>query len=154
MKTIVLGVGNPILRDDGVGIHVANTIEKELYNSNVKIDVAFTGGMNLLDLIRGHDQAILIDAMIMKNKKIGEVGLFDINNFNTFHTSNPHDVSLSEAINLAKKLGDNNIPKEIKIVGINIGKFSYEFGENLSCEVEKAIPKAVDIVKKEVKKYE
>lgn len=154
MNTIILGIGNPILKDDGVGIHVANSIEKELTNSNIKIDVAFTGGMNLLDLMRGYDKAILIDAMRMKNKKIGEVGLFDSNNFDTFHTCNPHDVSLNEAINLAKKLGDDNIPKEIKIVGINIGEFSYEFGENLSCEVEKAIPKAINIVKKEVEKYE
>ena len=53
MKTIVLGVGNPILQDDGVGIHVANQLKQHVNHPNVTIDEALTGGMNLLDLITG-----------------------------------------------------------------------------------------------------
>ena len=53
MKTIVLGVGNPILQDDGVGIHVINELREHLKDSRVIVDIAYTGGMNLLDMIRG-----------------------------------------------------------------------------------------------------
>ncbi len=63
MKTIVLGVGNPILQDDGVGIHVINELRAHLKDSRVTLDIAYTGGMNLLDMIRGFDKVILVDAV-------------------------------------------------------------------------------------------
>jgi hydrogenase maturation protease len=149
-KTIILGIGNPILRDDGVGVHVAEELKKHIRKPGVTIDSAFTGGMNLLDLMVDHDRAILIDAVKMENKKLGEVGLFELGEISAFHTCNPHDVSLPQAIDLAKRLGENRIPTDIKIVGINIGELGCEFGEELSSEIEKAIPKAVELVKKEV----
>lgn len=149
-KTIILGVGNPILRDDGVGVHVAEELKKQIQKPGVTIDSAFTGGMNLLDLMVDHDRAILIDAVKIKNKKLGEVGLFTLEETSACHTCNPHDVSLPQAVDLAKKLGHNRIPKDIKIVGINIGELNYKFGEELSSEIAKAIPKAIELVKKEV----
>jgi hydrogenase maturation protease len=149
-KTIILGIGNPILRDDGVGVHVAEELKKHIRKPGVTIDSAFTGGMNLLDLMVDHDRAILIDAVKMENKKLGEVGLFELGEISAFHTCNPHDVSLPQAIDLAKRLGENRIPTDIKIVGINIGELGCEFGEELSSEIANAIPKAVELVKKEV----
>lgn len=149
-KTIIIGVGNPILRDDGVGIHVAEELKKQIKKPNVTIDSAFTGGMNLLDLMVDHDRAILIDAVKRKEGKLGDVNIFGLGELSAFHTCNPHDVSLTQAVTLAKKLGQNLIPKDIKIVGINIGELNCEFGEELSGEVAKAVPKAVEIVKKEV----
>jgi hydrogenase maturation protease len=149
-KTIILGIGNPILSDDGVGVHVAEELKKHIRKPGVTIDSAFTGGMNLLDLMVDHDRAILIDAVKMENKKLGEVGLFGLGEISAFHTCNPHDVSLPQAIDLAKKLGNNKIPTDIKVVGINIGELGCEFGEELSSEIANAIPKAVELVKKEV----
>ena len=149
-KTIILGVGNPILRDDGVGIHVAEELKKHIRKPGVTIDSAFTGGMNLLDLMVDHDRAILIDAVKIENKKLGDVGLFGLGELSALHTCNPHDVSLLQAIDLAKKLGENRIPTDIKVVGINIGEPGCEFGEELSSEIAKAIPKAIELVKKEV----
>jgi hydrogenase maturation protease len=149
-KTIILGVGNPILKDDGVGIHVAEELKKHIRKPGVTIDNAFTGGMNLLDLMIDHDTAILIDAVKIENKKLGDVSLFGLGELSALHTCNPHDISLPQAIDLAKKLGENRIPNDIKVVGINIGELGCEFGEELSSEIAKAIPKAVELVKKEV----
>ena len=154
MKTIILGVGNPILRNDGVGVHVAEELKKMINRPDVKIDSAFTGGMNLLDLIVDHDRAILIDAVKRSDRKPGDVDLLPIGELSAFHTCNPHDVSLPQAIELARRLGEKRVPKDIKLVGINIGELSCEFGEELSGEIKKAIPKAVEIVKEEVKKGE
>jgi hydrogenase maturation protease len=106
--------------------------------------------MNLLDLMIDHDRAILIDAVKIENKKLGDVGLFGLGELSALHTCNPHDVSLPQAIDLAKKLGENRIPSDIKVVGINIGELGCEFGEELSSEIAKAIPKTVELVKKEV----
>ena len=100
MKTVVLGVGNPILRDDGVGIHVVNQLKKYVSDPNVTIDEAQTGGMNLLDMIRGYDKAILIDAVKMDDERNGEVKRFLLSDFSSMHSYNPHDVTLLEALNL------------------------------------------------------
>jgi len=73
MKTIVLGVGNPILSDDGVGIHVSQQIKQRIKDPNVIVEEALTGGMNLLDLILGYDKAIIIDAVKTNGGRNGEV---------------------------------------------------------------------------------
>ena len=152
MKTIILGVGNPILCDDGVGIHVARKIKEKISDPNIVVDEAITGGMNLLDLITGYDKAILIDAVNIKDKKVGEVLSFPLSSLSTTHSDNPHDASLMEAIELSKRLGNENIPKEITVIGIVLKEIPYIFGEKLSPEMEKAVPKAISLTLKEIEK--
>ena len=149
-KTIILGVRNSSLKDDSVGVHVAEELKKHVRKPGITIDSAFTNDMNLLDLMANHDRAILIDAIKMKNRQIGDVGLFGLGELSAFNTSNPPGVSLPGAIDFARKLGHNKIPKDIRVVGINIGELGCEFGEEISSEIQKAIPKAVELVKKEV----
>jgi len=152
MKTIVLGVGNPILCDDGVGIHVARQIKEKINDPNIVVDEAITGGMNLLDLMTGYDKAILIDAVNIKDANVGEVRCFPRSSSSTSHSDNPHDVSLMEALELAKKLGENRIPKEIIVVGIVLKEIPYIFGEKLSPEIAKAVPKAIKATLREIEK--
>ena len=152
MKTIVLGVGNPILCDDGVGIHVAREIKNRVDDPNIDVDIALTGGMNLLDLLTGYDKAILIVAVNIKDAKVGDVKRFLLSNLSTTHSNNPHDVSLMEALELAKKLGENRIPKEIIVIGIVLKEIPYVFGETLSPEIAKAVPKAIKMAMNEIDK--
>ncbi len=151
MKTIVLGVGNPILRDDGVGIHVANELKQHVNNPEITIDEALTGGMNLLDLIIGYDKAILIDAVNIRNAKSGEVKRLLLSDFSSIHSDNPHDVSLMEAIKLAKSLGEDKIPNEVIIIGIVLKENPYIFGDKLSPKIASAVPKAVEMTLNELK---
>ena len=152
MRIIVLGVGNLILRDDGVGVHVVNELKKHIRHPDVELEEAITGGMNLLDLLLGYDKAIIIDAVKSETSKNGEVKRIPISDFNTMHSCNPHDVSLIEAIEMAKKLGEKRIPKEIVIIGIMMEKIPCEFGEDLSENIAAAVPEAVDLTLKEIKK--
>jgi hydrogenase maturation protease len=144
-KTLVLGIGNPILQDDGVGIHVINELRPYLKNLKVKVDIVYTGGMNLLDIIRGYDKVILVDAIKNENCKTGEVKCFTLAEAPTIHSSNPHDISLSEALHLAKQLGETHLPQEIIVIGIVV-KNTLDFGEHLTNEVASAIPNAVSMV--------
>lgn len=152
MKTIILGVGNLILGDDGVGIHIANELKKYVKDPNVTIDDAITGGMNLLDLILGYDKAIIIDAVKTNDGTEGEVKRISLGDFSTMHSCNPHDVSLIEAIEMVKKMGENRIPREIIVVGILMKKIPCEFGEKLSKKIATAVPKAVEMTLNEIKK--
>ncbi|RLF59387.1 MAG: hypothetical protein DRN27_02795 [Thermoplasmata archaeon] len=146
MKTIILGVGNLILGDDGIGIHVIHHLKKHIENKDIVLDEAMTGGMNLLDKIIGYDKAILIDAVNIKEVAVGEVKRFLIQDFTSVHSCNPHDVSLIEAITLAETLGDKHIPKKIIVIGIVLHEMPLEFTETLSPKVAAAIPKAVEAV--------
>jgi len=152
MKTIVLGVGNLILGDDGVGIHVVNEVKKQIKNPDITIDEAITGGMNLLDLLLGYDKAVIVDAVKSDNSEHGEVKRIPLSDFNTMHSCNPHDVSLIEAIEMAKKMGEEKIPKEIIIIGVMMKQIPCEFGEELSKKIQEAVPKAVELTLNEIKK--
>ncbi|MFH1101576.1 MAG: hydrogenase maturation protease [Methanobacteriota archaeon] len=150
MKTIVIGVGNPILSDDGVGIHVAQQVKHCMKNPEVTVEEAPTGGMNLLDLILGYDKAIIIDAVKTNTGRTGEVKRYRLTDISTIHSCNPHDVSLTEAITLAKKLGEEHIPQEIIIIGISLSEMPCEFGEYLSEVITAAVPKAVEMTLVEI----
>jgi len=152
MKTIVLGVGNQILGDDGVGIHIINELKKQIQSPNITIDEAVTGGMSLLELILGYDKAIIVDAVKTKDGENGEVKRIPLNNFSTMHSCNPHDVTLNEAIEMAKKMGEDRIPKEIIVVGVMMKEIPCEFGEKLSDKIAAAVPKAVNMTLNEIKK--
>jgi hydrogenase maturation protease len=153
MRTIVLGVGNPILCDDGAGIHVAHQLKKRITDPFVTIDEAYTGGMNLLDMMIGYEKAILIDTVHIADAKNGEVKRLSLRTCGTIgHTSNPHDVSLQEALGLAEKLGQTQIPKEIILIGIVVKETPQVFGEHLSSHIAAAVPKAIEMTLKELKK--
>jgi len=150
MKTIILGVGNQILGDDGVGIHVSDELKKRIKDPKITIDNAVTGGLNLLELILGYDKAIIVDAVKSNEGEVGEVKRIPLDNFSTMHSCNPHDVSLIEAIEVAKKMGEKRIPQEIIVIGILMKEIPCEFGEKLSERIEAAVPKAVDMALNEI----
>jgi hydrogenase maturation protease len=153
MKTIVLGIGNPILRDDGAGIHVAHQLRQHITDPNVTIDEAFTGGMNLLDILLGYDKAILIDTVTMADARDGDVIRFSLGDSrDSCYSCNPHDVSLQEALHLAEQLGEKHIPRDIVIIGIVVKKMPIHFGEQLSKSIAAAVPKAVEMALHELKK--
>ncbi len=143
MRTVVVGVGNPILGDDGVGIHVARDLKGKL---EVDIREAYTGGLNLLDLIIGYDRAILVDAVYMEDMAIGEVRVMGLDELGTAHSSNPHDATLMEALEMSKRMGEERIPEEIVLVGIKIERVD-EFSDELSPKVSSSIERASEVVK-------
>ena len=142
MRTVVVGVGNPILGDDGIGLHVAKDLKGRV---DVDIREAYTGGMNLLDIIIGYDRVILIDAVYIEDMEIGEVRTFSLDELESAHSSNPHDATLMEAIESSKRLGEERVPSEIVLVGIRINRVD-EFSDILSPQISGSIEIAVDIV--------
>jgi len=136
--TLVLGLGNPILRDDGVGIKVAREIGRRLISSSIDVREASVAGLGLLELIQGYTKVVLIDSIQIKGGVPGEIFLLDLNDLkHTIRLSSPHDVNFATAIGLGKKLG-LNLPGEIRIYAIQVEDIS-TFGENCSPSVEKAI---------------
>jgi hydrogenase maturation protease len=156
MSTIIVGLGNPILGDDGVGWKIAEEVKARLSSlpasySAAKgqyIDVEFLslGGISLMESLIGYERAILIDA-VTSDQEIGSVivsQLSEMPDYSAFHISSPHDTSLQNALKLGRSMGAK-LPKELTVVGVATDHI-YDFSENLSPRVAEAIPKAVKIV--------
>ena len=152
MKTIIVGIGNPLLGDDGVGIHIVRTFQKtHIVPDEVVFDEAQTGGMNLLDVIRGYEQVILVDAVSLSHLSHGQVIRFRVDELPTVHSNNPHDASFMEALQLARAIGDQDVTNDITIIGINLQHIPRDFCDCLSEEIKGSIPKAVDMINSELK---
>ena len=139
-KLLVLGIGNILLGDDGVGIYVARKIGAQ-YQQELSIDVAETnlGGIALLDLIAGYEKVIIVDAIITKKKRPGTIyklSLEDLGNIADVYML--HAIDLRTAIELGRTLG-YQIPENINIYAIEIGE-NTTFTEGLSPEIEEAVP--------------
>ena len=144
MRTLVLGMGNPILGDDVVGILVAREVEERVGGGEVAVVEAGVGGLGLLDIIVGYDKVIIVDS-INTGGRVGEVYRLSPEDFKAAnHISSPHDVDFLTAIGLGTRLG-LEMPREIVIIAIEIPQVS-DFSEGYTPSVEGAIPVAVEMV--------
>lgn len=150
MKTLVVGLGNPILGDDGVGWKVAEDLQKSgILPSDVDVICLALGGISLMEALEGYQEAILIDAIQTHETPIGSVSVFNLEGLaNPFlgHLSSAHDTSLQNALRIGRDLGVQ-LPVEIIVIAIEAEKV-YEFSEQLSPPVLAAVPQAVERVKK------
>ena len=156
MKTIVIGLGNPILGDDGVGWKVAEAVKMWLTSppapfrlgegSEVNVEFLSLGGISLMEYLIGYERAILVDA-IKSDQEVGSVivaNLSEMPDYSAFHITSAHDTSLSSALELGKSLGAT-LPQEVTVVGIATDHI-YHFSESLSPAVAVAVPKATKAV--------
>jgi hydrogenase maturation protease len=155
MKTLVVGLGNPILGDDGVGWKVADQVEErlaqtaslQLPTSNIHIDCVALGGLSLMEHLIGYEHAIVIDAIGTGQHPIGTAYHFrldDLYDPTTGHTTAAHDVSLITALKMGRSLGAA-LPDRIDVVAIE-SPYVYDFTEELTPPVAAAVPQAVELV--------
>jgi hydrogenase maturation protease len=141
LKTLVLGMGNPILRDDCIGLRVLEELEGLFFDSDVTLQTSTLAGMNLLECLIGFDRAILVDG-IRTGGEPGSVYRLSPQDFIARHTlPHLHNVDFFQALILARGLIPD-MPNDVVIVGIEVKDVS-TFGEDLTPEVERSVPQAV-----------
>ena len=146
MKILVLGIGNPILGDDGVGFHVVEALQSNPPPGDITFECVDASGFALLDYIVNYDRVVIVDAIMTVDGKIGTVYRLGLDNFRpSKHTISPHDTDLPTALELGSRM-KLSLPKKIDIVAVEIPPV-YEFSQQLSDKVAKAVPKAVKMVK-------
>jgi hydrogenase maturation protease len=146
MKTLVLGLGNPILGDDGVGLVVLDRLRPLLKDRvDVELGEDYWGGLRLMERLVGFDRAIIIDAIVSGNPP-GSVLELTPGSVPTQRSSSSHDVNLPTALELGRQSGAR-LPadEDIVLVAIEAGDV-YTFTEQLSPDVEAAIPSAIQAV--------
>jgi hydrogenase maturation protease len=158
-RTLVVGLGNPILGDDGIGWKVAEEVEKTIRqygsaNPSVEVACYSLGGLSLMERLIGYHRAILIDAVQTATGIPGSVydlRLDDLPDLSTGHLTAVHDTSLQTALKLGQEMGAS-LPSKIRVVGIEANRV-YDFSETLSPEIAASIPEAVKLVFKQLDEF-
>ncbi len=134
-RVLILGMGNEILTDDGIGPKIIHELENTMRESHLNFATSATGGIDLIDRITGYDQAIIVDGIRTREGRPGTVYHFTPVDFReTLHLSSFHDVSFLTALELAEK-SDLRIPEQIHIIAIEIVEditFSNDFSPEIN----------------------
>lgn len=149
-KTLVIGLGNTILRDDGVGIRVAQEVQQRL-NGRDDVDVAelSVGGIRLMEAMSGYDRVFITDAVMTGQHPAGSFFRLDLDDLGmSLHTSSTHDASLACALESGRVAGQK-IPSEIVIWGIEAVDVN-TFGEEMTPEVAAAVSSVAEAVVSEL----
>lgn len=158
-RVLVLGLGNPILGDDGVGWQVAEQCAVRIQTdpqlstgaAGVEIDCHAGGGLSLVERLIGYDRVILIDAICTATQPPGSITCFPLEalaNPGSVHTSSAHDTSLLTALELSRRLGAR-VPERVMVVAIEAQNL-YEFSEELSPAVRSSVAPAVERVQEQL----
>lgn len=152
MKTLVLGLGNELYGDDGVGIHAIRWLKEDLRKGHLRIrdevdfDECSLSGLALLDVIVGYDQLLLIDTIKRENPNPGKIHLLEEKDLRAVPGPSPHYVSIPQTIQMGRSLG-LHVPSSIRVVAVE-AKNMYHLGEGLSEAMKKCLPRIVERVKK------
>lgn len=144
-QTLIVGLGNPILGDDGIGWRVAEAVRA--LETGVEVDCLALGGLSLMERLVGYERVIIIDSIQTRDGRAGQVYRFtldDLPDLSAGHTTAAHDTSLQTALKMGRAMGAK-LPDEVLIVGIEAERI-YDFSEELTPEVAAAIPEATQMV--------
>jgi len=145
MKTLVLGLGNELLADDGIGIAAARLLSKEV-GAGVEVVESSLAGLPLMDVLSGYERAIIIDAVCTGTAPPGTIIELAPDDIDFIPSPSPHYVGLPEMIRMADQLG-LEFPKEIRIIAIETADLRTIGGE-MSRQVKDALENVVNRVKK------
>lgn len=151
---LVIGLGNPILGDDGVGWRVAELVEATIGNqTGVECDFLSIGGLSLMERMIDYPYVILIDTIVTGKYQLGTVltcRLAELPFNTTSHLNSSHDTSIQDALIMGKSMGAN-LPEKVYVIAIE-SQNVYDFSEELSPRVNAAVPEAaqrvIDLVNK------
>jgi len=151
--TLVVGLGNPLRGDDGIGWRVVDALHDELRRRDihardvgpVELEQLAVGGLTLMERLVGYRRAILIDAVTTGSRPLGSVTcapLREIETRSAAHLDSAHDATLPSALAAGRALGAD-LPEEIVAVAIE-AVLHDRFEDVLSPEAAAAIPLAVE----------
>lgn len=144
---VILGAGNILLRDEGVGVHVVRALRKEELPPGVEVYEGGTAGIDLLEVISRAGRLIIVDA-VDAGQEAGAVFRFrpeDVESRLREHRTSLHQIDLMDTLKIARFL---DCCPETVIIGIQPGEIAW--GMELSPALAEKLPAVVDLVKEEI----
>lgn len=149
MKTLLLGLGNELYGDDGIGIQVVRRLKEEAAENtrtaaalrDTDLEECCLSGLALLDVIVGYDRLVIVDTIKRPSPVPGRIHLLGEKDVRSLPGPSPHYVSIPQAIEIGRRLG-LHVPSEIQIVAVE-AKNMNTLGEGLSQEMREKLPAIV-----------
>ncbi|MBZ0314881.1 MAG: hydrogenase maturation protease [Anaerolineae bacterium] len=166
-RILIIGLGNPLLGDDGFGWQVASRVECALQEQSktigegetrssmvkptssavVEVERLAVGGLRLMEELIGYDAAILIDAITLGQQPVGSLSIHSLESLPTYpigHLYSAHDTTLQMALQMGRDLV-TKLPDTVWVIGVEVVP-TFIFSENLTPSVMAAVPCAVQMV--------
>jgi hydrogenase maturation protease len=146
MKTLVLGLGNPLVSDDSIGLRVAREVKSRLGGrADVEVEEDHWGGLRLMERMIGYDRAIVIDA-VCTGTASGTIHFFRPDDVPVRKSVSSHDIGLPAGLQLGRQAG-MQLPDDQQIVFVGIEAEDVEtLAEQCTPAVARAIPRAAEEV--------
>lgn len=151
MKTLVLGLGNELISDDGIGLLVIRHLKEE-YKGQAELVESSLHGLALIDLFIGYDRAIIVDAIKTDKYQPGEIIKLSPDDLDHVVAPSPHYSGMPEMLALAKEL-ELEFPKEIVIFAIEVVD-PYTLGGGLTPVIREKLPELVGKIKNQLASWE
>jgi len=144
---LVLGIGNVLLGDEGVGVHAVRRMEQETWPPHVKLLDGGTGGFHLLSLFQEFDRIVLVDAT-MDGQPPGTVRVIRPRFASDYpRTLSAHDIGLKDLVESAALLG---LEPDVVLVVVSVKTLPEGLDTELSPEVAAAVPRVSELVREAV----
>jgi hydrogenase maturation protease len=150
-KGILIGLGNPIMSDDGIGLLVSEEVHKRL--PGYDLDLSCSGGFRVVDRILGRKSAVIIDSMVTGKFEPGTVVQVERGSgLATMRTGHSHGMNFLEAIEIAESC-DAPLPGRILVYGIEV-EDPFSLGNTISTKVMSKLDDIVGHIRHEVETLE
>jgi hydrogenase maturation protease len=151
VRRLVLGIGNTIMGDDGVGIYVVRMVrDRTRSRADLQFKELGASGFKLVEEILGYDEVTIVDSYASTEADTGQIREFSPEDFeDTLHPSSPHGANFITALELYRNLQPDKMPRKIRILTIAIHTAD-TFGESLSGRVQDAAAKLVEMIVREM----
>ncbi len=151
-KVVVVGLGNPVLRDDAVGVLAALVLAERLAGTRVEVRESSWGGIRFLDLLEGFERAIVIDAIEWRHGPPGTVyRLSPDRAIPTLRATGYHDISLGAALEFGRAM-ELPLPRHVVFFAVEASD-TRTFDERPTPEVEAAVPEVVSRVEAQLVRW-
>lgn len=153
MKILVLGMGNDLYGDDGVGLHAVRLLKDEWAegassgepSSSVEFVECLLSGAALLDVIHGYDALVVIDTIIKAEPVTGRVRILDAADIRDFPGPSPHYVSVPQVLAIGREVG-LKMPGTVMIIAVE-ARDLFRLGEGLSEDMRSRLPDILEAAK-------
>ncbi len=150
VRTVVVGIGNTIRGDDGVGIRLVRKLRGSL-PPQFEIKESATAGFELLDFILGYDRAVLVDAVQTPGGVAGQVYRFPLQEYSrSSQLPFSHSLTIRQLVEIGRVLGGSKMPA-VEIVAVEAKQIN-DFSETLSPELEDKLDGIAEAVRSEIEK--
>lgn len=142
---LIVGLGSPIMSDDAIGLEVVDEIER-MGLPGVETRQEAIGGLDIIPVLWGYRNVIIVDAIQTRQYEPGTVMFFDPEDFDdTIGDASAHDINLATAMRIGRQVEPEMMPDKVRFVAIE-AKDIATVNEGMTPKLVEAKPRAVEAV--------